>query len=82
MTVQYDLHSNHTPHARRPLVAVALPTTGAPSTGSRVLVQKLESKIAHPPITLRLALTCNHSVLGLRTSRGRLTLGVPRTLLN
>ena len=45
MVVNCGLHSNLTPHARRPLVAVALPTTGAPSTGSRVIDQKLESNL-------------------------------------
>ena len=36
LNVHCSLYTNHTPHAWRPQVAVALPTTGAPSTGSRV----------------------------------------------
>ena len=44
--VSRSLYATHTPHARRPLVAVALPTTGAPSTGSRVWDQKLGYKFA------------------------------------
>ena len=47
---------------------------------SKRQVKKLECTFAHPPITLSFVSTCSFAAPGLRTYRGRHTLGVPRTL--